>query len=583
MKTIPIKYTIDRLKNFKRNPDYEYLNDYEEVYRKVRSPNHDTKTVLRTLTAYDNFFFGFFILGVDPMHHPWVLERCLEVTHDIQSETLDLWAREHFKSMLFSRIEIIQRMLRSPWSPDKKHPMDMDYYVENLKPKLQYATDERIGIFSFNSDLASKFLIAIKKTYETFSILPQLFPDLLYENPKKEADKWTEQALNIKQLGVYREESLSAWGLVDAMPTGYHLTGRVYDDVVTMDNVKTEYSNEKVMKAFEMSKYLGMRATPMYTPWHRIVGTIYRHDDPYTKMMQQKRSDGTPLFKVRIHPATEKGEWYGAPVLMSEREIDEKRSDAYAYSTQYLLNPQVGDKQQIKGEYLVVLPKEDIPKPNKLYYFMIVDPAGDKASKTSKSDDNWALLMCGVEPYIDEIGFSNVYITDAVIKEMTLQEAQREIYKMYIKQKFVRKLGIERTGVSLIDVHVSNYLKNKNRFVNLKNKRLEILKPASRNKQFRIEAAIAAPLNNACIHISDAVPVEYIKQLKMEMDKFPTWKDDGIDALSYLYDLIATFKFPMKPSDNDDTVKERPKRKRYQRRVRGGFLEKESKRDWLTV
>ncbi|MGA2467632.1 MAG: hypothetical protein ABSH06_25210, partial [Thermodesulfobacteriota bacterium] len=64
-----------------------------------------------------------------------------------------------------------------------------------------------------------------------------------------------------------------------------------------------------------------------------------------------------------------------------------------------------------------------------------------------------------------------------------------------------------------------------------------------------IESALAWPLNNGKLHVSKAVPYAYRERLKWEMEKFPFWHDDGLDALSYLYDIIKDFRFqrPLPP------------------------------------
>ena len=45
------------------------------------------------------------------------------------------------------------------------------------------------------------------------------------------------------------------------------------------------------------------------------------------------------------------------------------------------------------------------------------------------------------------------------------------------------------------------------------------------------------------IHISTSVDAKVIKRLEAELSKFPAWKDDGIDVLSYIYDILEKIKF----------------------------------------
>ena len=107
----------------------------------------------------------------------------------------------------------------------------------------------------------------------------------------------------------------------------------------------------------------------------------------------------------------------------------------------------------------------------------------------------------------------------------------------------VLKLGIEKVGMSTAEIHVANALRAKGRSFTVENKGLVILRPAGRQKAQRIEASLAWPLNNGKIHISMAIPEAYRTRLKLEMDKFPYWHDDGLDAVAYLYDVAKEYKF----------------------------------------
>ena len=46
------------------------------------------------------------------MHHQWVLDRCDEVQND-PNGYLDLWAREHYKTTIFTGL-MIQDLIRDP-------------------------------------------------------------------------------------------------------------------------------------------------------------------------------------------------------------------------------------------------------------------------------------------------------------------------------------------------------------------------------------------------------------------------------------------------------------------------------------
>ena len=40
------------------------------------------------------------------------------------------------------------------------------------------------------------------------------------------------------------------------------------------------------------------------------------------------------------------------------------------------------------------------------------------------------------------------------------------------------------------------------------------------------------------------------------MDKHPFWKDDGIDALSYIYDILDDFGFQYKVNKSEEIIED---------------------------
>ena len=99
-------------------------------------------------------------------------------------------------------------------------------------------------------------------------------------------------------------------------------------------------------------------------------------------------------------------------------------------------------------------------------------------------------------------------------------------------------------GISTTEIHVANALRAKGINLTIENESLVALRPAGRQKEVRIESALQWPLCNGKIKISKGIPSAYRERIKLEMEKFPYWRDDALDALSYGYDLIKDYKFP---------------------------------------
>jgi hypothetical protein len=139
---------------------------------------------------------------------------------------------------------------------------------------------------------------------------------------------------------------------------------------------------------------------------------------------------------------------------------------------------------------------------------------------------------------------ASVYILDAVISPMRAEEAPLEIARMFRKNGLIMQVGIEKTAASLVANYVSNILAREHHiYLSEEKGTLVMLRPAGRNKQGRIENALAFPLYNGLMKISTAVPSVYRDRIRMELDKFPFWHDDALDSMAYLYDMIRDFHF----------------------------------------
>ena len=228
------------------------------------------KQALRTLLLKD--LFALLVVGMRraDMRHQWLLERCDEVQAE-PNGYLDLWAREHGKTSIISIGLTIQGILNDP--------------------------EVTIGVFSFNRPMAKGILRAVKREFEANELLRDLFPDILWTNPRKEAPKWSEDdGIIVKRKGNPKESTLEAWGLVDGQPIGKHFGGRMYDDIVTAENAANPEMREKTLRALELSYNLGTRGG-----WQRFAGTRYHYSDAYAEIM--KRGTATP----RIYSAVDAG------------------------------------------------------------------------------------------------------------------------------------------------------------------------------------------------------------------------------------------------------------------------------------
>jgi hypothetical protein len=190
--------------------------------------------------------------------------------------------------------------------------------------------------------------------------------------------------------------------------------------------------------------------------------------------------------------------------------------------------------------------------PKRVYRFMLIDQAGDQESNKGRDGDSWAMGIFAVEPIVDDIGQSNVYIEDLWIEPANESEAIDQAVRMFTGGGIVQRLGVEKVGQTTTHIHIANALKAKGRNVIFSDEKWttgQLLRPAGRNKRKFIEGAVSWPLNNGKWHYTSDVPVPYIERLKMEMSNFPLWHDDGLNIMAYLYDILQDYNFPAKENN----------------------------------
>ncbi len=514
---------------FAPRPDCRYRFDYEKVAAWAKAgvwgdgAKCDEVSVYRQFILSDLWFLLYFGMGYKTAHHPFVVGACREIETGPQDYTLDIFAREHFKSSIITKAETIQFLLKNP--------------------------EKSTGIFSYVKPLAKKFLFEIKETFNTNRFLKTCFPDVIWENCEKEAPLWAlDEGIILKRKTNMAEPSVSAWGLTEGMPVGMHFDRRVYDDISTEDMSKSIDMMEAVKTKFDSSQNIGKEGGH-----HRVVGTYYHHSDPLVYIREKKGLDGKPKYFHRLKPATHDGTATGRPVLLSQKRLDDLKGDR-TFNFQQLCNPTPDSDMKLRFAFMNRIEPQFIPRD--LFRLLLVDQAGDDPSNKSSDGDSWAVAVVGVEPVTDAIGQSRVFIEDLWIQPAGESEAIEQIVRMYIGGGIIERLCVEKVGISTTHLHIAQALKARGRHVEFEDYGMGVLlRPAGRNKKKFIEGALAWPLNNGKLFYSSSVPAPYIERLKMEMENFPLWHDDGLNVLAYVYDVLKDFQGqfrPQMPLDEDD-------------------------------
>jgi len=394
---------------FEPKPGANYKHDYLAIFREVAAGRLKKLETYRELCRNDLFFLLHFGLERTDVNHPWIVERIREAERN-RADTLDLWAREHYKSTIRTYAQPLQDLIRNP--------------------------EERIAIFSHTRPIAKGFLRQIKQTLESDVPLKRWFPDVFYRDPKKQAPKWSEDdGIMVKRRSTAKEASIEAWGLVDGQPTSKHFTIRIYDDVVTKESVTTPEQIKKTLEAYELSHSLGTDGGIK-----RVVGTHYHFADLYMTLRKK------PGYKVSVHPATHDGKETGTPVLLSRERLNELRREqgVYVFSCQQLLNPVADENQTFRLEWLNYYGR--LPSP--LNKYLLVDPANEK----KETSDYTVMAVIGVSASED------YFLVDMVRDRLNLTERWYALRNLWLEHRPLR-VGYEKYGK---DADIS-YMKEKQR------------------------------------------------------------------------------------------------------------------------
>ena len=368
-------------------------------------------TTRRWLAQNDLFYLLSRVCNRDDLHNQFCLDRCREVQKNPDGH-IDLWAREHYKSSIVTFGLTLFDILNNP--------------------------EITVGILSYSRPIAKTFLRNLKIEMEGNDELKELFPDILWANPKVESPKWSEdEGLIIKRKNNKKEATVEAWGLIDSQPTSKHFFLRVYDDVVT-DKALTDGAMRKTTEAFKISDNIGARGGKM-----RILGTRYHDNDTYGVLIRESG------VRVRLHPATKDGKPGGEPVLMSREELDDKLEiqGRYHFACQMLVNPTPEGFQTFNARWINYYTKA--PPRSFMNIFLLVDPANSK----SRRADYTAMMVVGLGRD------KNYYLLDIVRDRFNLGERASKLFSLVRKWNPL-KIGYESYGMQADAAHIKEKMEN---------------------------------------------------------------------------------------------------------------------------
>lgn len=370
----------------------EALDFYQSTYS---APGCDDWTIAR-LGCGDRFFLLTHLLRRRDIIHPWLYARCREVEAE-PNERIDLWARDHRKSSIITFAGSVQEILNDP--------------------------EITIGIFSHTRPIAKSFLTQIKREFESNQTLKDLYPEILWANPTKDAPVWSiETGITVQRKSNPKEATIEAWGLVDGQPTSKHYRLRIYDDTVTRESVTTPEQVAKTTEAWELSDNLGTADGRRWT-----IGTRYSFADTYGEIIKRG------ALKPRIYAATDNGLADGNPLLLTQEQWEKKKIDQgpQTIACQQLQNPIAGSQAMFDVTDL----QEYEIRPATLNVYILVDPA----RSMKKGSANTAIAVIGID------AGRNKYLLDGVNHRMNLSDRWNAVKDM--RRVWLNQVGVQGVWV----------------------------------------------------------------------------------------------------------------------------------------
>lgn len=345
--------------------------------------------------------------------HPWLFARCREVEADPDGY-IDLWARFHYKSTIITFAGGIQEILINP--------------------------EITIAIFSCTKPIARGFLQQIMREFENNDYLKQVYPDVLWDDPRREAPVWgMERGLVVRRRSNPKESTIEAHGLIDGQPTSRHYDLHIYDDMVTRENVTTPEMIRKTTEAWELADNLGKHHG--VRKW--MPGTRYSFGDTYGVVLERR------ILKPRKYPATIDGTLKGEPVFLSRDHWEKiKNTQRSTVSAQMLQNPVAGNEAVFKSEWF----RPYLIRPTILNVYIMVDPSKGR----SATSDRTAMAVIGVD------GHNNKYLLDGVRHRMSLSERWGFLKRLFLKWRDAPgvqsiAVGYERYGAQTEDEIIKDW------------------------------------------------------------------------------------------------------------------------------
>ncbi|HXE86546.1 MAG TPA: hypothetical protein VN524_07070, partial [Hyphomicrobiaceae bacterium] len=290
---------------------------------------------------------------------------CRYIHQTPYQKNLFLLARGHLKTSLITVALSILQILRNP--------------------------QIRILIAGNKAENAQAMLADIKG-HLTNPELIRAFPEILYDDPARQAPKWTENVITVKRKRHTREGTVETIGISGEI-VGKHYDDVKYDDIVGKENSQTR---EELLKTIQFIRLTQPLIDPGGHQWY--IGTPWHYADAYAWLLEQQKHHGLELGTYLLPcwadaaqgtPGAEWAEGFGwkrahypeqftVAVKQPGKKclMDERRIMGFAeFAAQMLIDPVSADTVYFPRQKLAIKPTRDLPSLDTCWLVMTVDPA----------------------------------------------------------------------------------------------------------------------------------------------------------------------------------------------------------------
>ena len=405
-----------------------------------------------------------------------------------------------------------------------------------------------------NATLANswEFLSKIQYNFEHNELLRKLFSDVIPENPKTEANRWTQSEID---LGGTKVETGSAEG---NLVSRHYSGGIINDDLVNRENSQNAEQIAKVKDFWRLGQSLMMPTSLEFIP-----GTRWSFDDLYGDLIDRfvfvgvdkeqraaihRRYQRDPYFEWHhgkwhlfhascwADPPNERGSTF--PTLFSEEKLKEiKEEQGERFGGQYLNDPLALSESKFKSGWL----KSWSQLPDRRATYLLVDFAGTE--KSDNDETGIAVAEAGVDKNLYVRYAARARKTDHATIEWIIETALT--FQPGLIGIESHKFGLVRDLLPFILAQMGKMGRIPNPLMEFAHRipyRLVELKHHSRPKKLRI-GNLSAWFEKGQVYLAPT-GMEDLKEELLRFDKSP--RDNIIDALAYVLDVVV-FPSPTDP------------------------------------